>query len=155
MSKIIYPVSYGYLEYDPQNNKTRQEPWWLILKCSVGLMKMYHYFIEREASKVVSSKILGKHIPDFPLIQTGVKVGKSAWGPHISITRGEEPKNKNIWKKYVNRKIYFAYDPNIINQDSYWFLKVHCNLLYDIRTELGLSPLPLVPFHLTIGVEGR
>ena len=39
----------------------------------------------------------------------------------------------------------------VFNGPTYWWLKVTCPELSEIRQELGLSPYPKVDFHLTVG----
>jgi hypothetical protein len=142
--------SYGYLKYDPISETTRQDPWWLVVMCPMGLALFYQWLIEREASKIRNSKdLLG--VGDFPVMSRGVRVHKSVWGPHISLVRGEKPLNKKAWNKYDGKKVYFEYTPMVGTNGCHYWLPVYSDEFVKIREELGLSKEPRAPFHFTIG----
>jgi len=162
--------SYGYLKYDPRHIETRYKDWWLILQCSEGIALYYRYWIQKEATWEVHSRDwlnkaklnpnLDRH---WPVTQKGIKLTRSAWGPHVSVVRGEKPLNIKLWKKYDGKKVWFEYDPKYLNTNGkHWWFRVISPELESIRQELGLTPQPeyfhrdsqtqrVNPFHLTIG----
>ncbi len=157
--------SYGYLKYDPSNRETRTEPWWALLKCDYGLVNYYRYMIKKNQAMEVYSDVWSRDIEinkRWPVKVLDSRLHLSAWGPHISVTRGEAPPNPKLWGKYENEKIEFTYDPRYLNTNGrhYWIRAVSPRL-EEIRRELGLTPQPTYydrsgklrvnPFHLTIG----
>lgn len=124
----------GKVIYDPQvlrpNFKARNHvKWGVILTVPQSIIRYYQEWIRKE---------LNTH------------VNNPAWNAHITITKNQEPTNKAAWKKHAGRVITFEYDPEFKMSDKYFWLPVKSNELSDIRVELGLEPLPYVPFHITI-----
>jgi hypothetical protein len=84
---------------------------------------------------------------------------------HITVSRNEEPPNKEFWKKYDGEKLEFFYLPGLKAGKIYFWLDVYCVRLEEIRLELGLPvvnlfepPLPgfRKRFHLTISnIKGQ
>lgn len=165
--------SHGYLEYDPRHAKTEFEKWWLLLKCDHGLVDYYRHLIERSAVYSIPSNFWAEENKIqldtqniWEIKQVGFKINKSAWGPHISIIRGEKPKNIDLWRKYSGKKIFFEYNPEFINTNGkHWWIRIDSKELEDIRVELGLTPQHMFtdykdgqykvsPMHLTIGFKG-
>lgn len=161
--------SFGYLKYDPKNLETKYKDWWLILKCDDGLTAYYRHWIEKEFAYGLSSKKwlekagLSENEDTWMIVQHGVKTIKSVWGSHISVIRGERPKDISLWQKYENKKIFFEYDPQYINTNKkHWWIRITSPELEEVRLELGLTPQPMFlhrqtgeqrvnPFHLTLG----
>lgn len=162
--------SFGYLKYDPKNLETRYKDWWLILKCDDNLTAYYRYWIEKcYPFSVPSYKWLEKAGIEnnldvyWNITQHGVRTIRSAWGSHISVIRGERPRDISLWKKYEDKKISFEYDPAYINTNGkHWWIRVISSELEEIRLELGLTAQPMYfhrqskeqrvnPFHLTLG----
>lgn len=142
--------SFGYLKYDPVSENSRFDPWWLALMCPMGLALFYQELIRKEATKTVkAAEVFG--FGDWPIQKGNVKVKKSVWGPHISLVRGEEPKNKKLWGKYDGKKVWFEYTPMVGTNGCHYWLPVFSQDFYDIRIELGLPPETRAPFHFTIG----
>lgn len=83
------------------------------------------------------------------LIPSYIHLNKPKYSPHITVTRYETPQNLQIWEAYSGASIYFEYDPNVKNDETYWWLDVYSTKLCEIRAELGLSPKNR--FHMTIG----
>jgi hypothetical protein len=79
------------------------------------------------------------------------RIQKTAWGSHVSIIRGEEPKNKQFWKKYQGKIVQFSYNGEVLTNDIYCWLAIDCEQVLDIREELGLSRTPVFGLHLTLG----
>jgi hypothetical protein len=85
--------STGRLIYDPtiaNKTKTRTEPYWLILACDPEICRYYRYWTE----KTLFLNLL-----------------RPAWGSHITVIRGEQPKYPSFWKKYANTEVKFQYAP--------------------------------------------
>lgn len=173
--------SYGYIEYDPRTS-TKFDKWWMVLKTDVikrkhgysyvknGLSAYYRSLIMKERSVIVNSKEWLKandldSKEEWPLSVRNVKVIRSAWGPHISVVRGEEPKNKKYWGKYQGERVEFSYDPRYINTNGkHWWFRIKSDRLLEIRRELGISPYPIywskgqkrnLHFHLTLGTNAE
>lgn len=160
--------SYGYLKYDPDNKQTRTEPWWALLKCDYGLVNYYRHLILKSyglefTSDILTDKIDAETKKVWPIKVLDARTNTSAWGPHISVIRGEKPVNREYWKRYENERIEFTYDPEYLNTNGrHFWIRAVSPRLEEIRTELGLTPQPTYfhrksgtvrvnPFHLTIG----
>lgn len=130
--------SSGVLRYDPRHKKTRHEDWWLIAECGRGLVLLYKWMLEREATKVIPADKMFDVDATWPITQRGVKVSESAWKAHISVTRGERPRNPRAWKKYEGRRISFEYSPMLQTNGAHWWIPVSSPELEAIRKELGL-----------------
>ncbi len=147
--------SFGRIQYDPSSGKTRQDPWWMIVSCGVGIVKYYQYLICN--SQVINDS--SRRV--FPVkenwnVQRKFGMTISAWGAHISAVRGEEPLNKKFWNKYNNKQIEFLYDPEKLQSNGFnWWIPIESERLQEMRLELGLKSFPAIPFHLTIGAVIR
>ena len=60
---------------------------------------------------------------------------------HVTIVRcyQEVPPNLGVWGKYEGEKIIFHYEPGVRYDEAYFWLRVLCVRIEEIRTELGLS----------------
>jgi hypothetical protein len=85
----------------------------------------------------------------------GLKLYGSRWSPHITIIRGEEPPNKDLWGKYDLDNWEFEYDisPHRDRDSVFWWIDVKCERMLDLREELGLPRFPEYNFHITVGRE--
>jgi hypothetical protein len=110
------------------------EKWWLIADCDAGIGSYYRdlFFLHTHKCE---------------------KLQPPAWKEHITIIRNEEPPeaNKVLWEKYANKPVEFAYSAVPDTDGLFVWLHVECSLFESLREELGLSPKPTIPFHLTIG----
>jgi hypothetical protein len=106
--------------------------WWLILDCDPELGRLL------------------RHLFAVGVYRTR-KAQPPLWGPHVSVVRGEEPADKSHWKKHAGREVAVEYAPTIHLTDDYLWVPVRCEVLLDIREELGLPREPDPPLHLTIG----
>ena len=86
------------------------------------------------------------------LRKAGVNISGSAWGPHISIVRGEKV-NPGTWVTFpdADKLINFELGTLRHNKNGYYWYDLECRELELLRIQLGLSPRPTPPFHLTIG----
>ncbi len=82
------------------------------------------------------------------------KIHPPKWGAHITVLDGRydipEARQK-FWKKYDKQTVEFEYSPRVQQIWKFFVLPVKCDLLEQIRTELGLQPKPL---HITVGRIG-
>jgi hypothetical protein len=123
------------LIYDPTDVgvATRKgfQPWWAAAMLSNNLTAFYRHLI---------------------FLQTGETLTAPMWRSHVSVIRGEEPRNKGAWKKFHGREVTIQYFPErAMQNDKYVWFPAHSVELEDIREELGLRRTPKTPFHLTIG----
>lgn len=123
--------SIGKLIYSPRSHLGDPSKW-LILACDDEICKYYSVLYRQE----------------YPWLP---KLMRPVFGAHISIIRGEKVPNYNLWRMDENKIIEFEYDPGVINNDEYYWLRVKCPYLEDLRIKYGLSPQPKYGFHLTIG----
>lgn len=74
-------------------------------------------------------------------------------GTHITVVPGkyETPPKMELWGKYEGEIIDFTYDNDVTNLGNYYWLRVYCPRIEDIREELGLPRTLPVPWHMTIG----
>lgn len=79
----------------------------------------------------------------------GNHVSYSIWRPHISIIRGE---NGSSWNVEAGKNFTVEVKEEIRrNRRGYYWLDVNSTELEELRINMGLSPKPSPPFHLTIG----
>ena len=77
--------------------------------------------------------------------------------PHISVVR-KEILNLEAWKKlpFVDEEVEFSYSPEVQMDETYYWLRVFCPKLSELRVALGLSPCRFMApegeavFHITI-----
>ena len=86
----------------------------------------------------------------------GIILQAPAWGPHVTIADGTEPKNIKIWEevksKYNNQLIEFEYEIFIKSNSKHWWLKVVCPEVDVIRKELEFDSDLKWSLHLTLGL---
>lgn len=115
---------------------------WVVIEAPYGVVNYYKAYIERRIWK---------------------KLSTSYHKPHITVVpakhNGDFTKHK-LWKKYDGKVVEFKYLPEIYT-DSPWFslgtyfwLRVECPIIAEIRTGFGLPPTLKFPPHLTIGYRG-
>lgn len=79
------------------------------------------------------------------------KLTRPVWGTHISIIRGEKVPNGNLWRLDENKIVEFEYEGGVQDNGEYYWLKVTCPYLSNLREKYGLSRDPRFGFHLTVG----
>jgi hypothetical protein len=121
----------GTVIFDPTAGEAANK-WWAIVECPKDIIDYYKYWVTKNQK---------------------IKISAPLFGSHISIIRGEEPKDKfkHLWRFRHGEEVEFTYTPDYENLGEYWWLNVECPRLVEIRRELGLSDLPDYKFHLTIG----
>lgn len=123
--------SIGKLIYSPRSHLANSERW-LIVMCDDEISKYYRKLFYTE----------------YPWLG---KLTRPVWGTHISIIRGEKIPNANLWKLDENKIIEFEYEGGVKDNGEYYWLKVNCPYLSNLREKYGLSREPRFGFHLTIG----
>jgi len=123
--------SIGKLVYSPRTHLASSERW-LVVMCDDELSKYYRSLFYME----------------YPWLG---KLSRPVWGTHISVIRGEKIPNHNLWKMDEGKIIKFEYEPGVIDNGEYYWLKVKCDYLSELREKYGLSGRPKFGFHLTIG----
>lgn len=93
----------------------------------------------------------------------GKKISTSYHRPHITILlskrEGNLIKHPN-WTKHHNKTVQFKYYSKIYTDNEWFFLgqyfwlRVECPIIYQIRSELGLKPNSGLSPHCTIGFRG-
>src|ERR1700686_2711710 len=123
--------SIGKLVYSPRTHLSLSDKW-LVLMCDAEISKYYRHLFYRE----------------FPYRG---KLTRPVWGTHISTIRGEYVHKMELWGLSANKMIEFEYDGGVLDNKEYYWLKVKCPYLSELRIKYGLTPEPRFGFHLTIG----
>jgi len=123
--------SIGKLIYSPRTHLGSNDKW-LALMCDDEISKYYRHMFSKE----------------FPWKGA---LTRPIWGTHISVIRGEKISNPNLWGLNNNQIISFEYQPGVLDNGQYFWLKAKCPALSNLRVQYGLSPEPRFGFHLTIG----
>jgi hypothetical protein len=109
--------------------------WWLIVKVNEDVCRYYRNLIHFQ--------------------YRSLRLNPSKHGAHITVIAGkyEQPddEHKPLWSKYEGERIEFEYSPEIETNNEYFWAKVECKRIEEIRAELGLPPKIKHPWHLTIG----
>lgn len=127
--------SLGKLVYSPRTHLASNERW-LVLMCDDQLSAYYRELYAKEHKALNTDR--------------STKLTRPVWGAHISVIRGEKLDQK-IWGKNANKFVDFEYEPGVMDNGEYFWLKVVCPALSELRVDYGLSPEPRFGFHLTIG----
>lgn len=74
-------------------------------------------------------------------------------GAHVTGIAGtyEQPPDFEIFWKFHLQPISFRYSNEVQTDGSYYWLRVECEELEEIRKQIGLMPTIKYPWHLTIG----
>lgn len=137
--------SLGKLVYSPRTHLASNERW-LVLMCDDQLSAYYRELYAKEHKALNTDR--------------STKLTRPVWGAHISIIRGERIAQKSggsispavtPWGKDANKLVEFEYEPGVMDNGEYFWLKVTCPTLAELRVSYGLTPEPKFGFHLTIG----
>lgn len=84
---------------------------------------------------------------------------RPAWADHITIVRDEKPtitedKVKSFWRKYIGQSIECRVILEPETNGYYWWLPIISEAACVLRRELGLTPSPEIPLHLSFGHTG-
>jgi hypothetical protein len=94
--------------------------WWLCVDCDQNLADYYR-----------------------ALMPKAWDARRGRYDAHITVSRDEEPVNKEAWKKYDGQQIEFFYLPGVKFGKIYYWLDIYCKQLEEIRLELGLPVVNL------------
>ena len=123
--------SLGKIIYSPRTHLKSSDKW-AILSCDDEISKYYRYLFYKE----------------FPWKG---KLTRPVWGSHISFIRNEFITNFDLWKLDNNKIVEFEYDGGVEDNGEYFWLKVRCPYLFDLREKYNLKREPKFGLHLTIG----
>lgn len=89
----------------------------------------------------------------YPYLNSGqsTKLTRPVWGAHISVIRGEFIPNFKLWRLDEGKLVNFDYEAGVIDNGEYYWLKVTCPALSELREKYGLPREPRFGFHLTVG----
>ena len=129
--------STGKLRYSAKRQSSDQN-WWIVLDCDPEIGRYYRHLYHIGHSRCR-------------------KLARPFWGTHITVSRNEQPTNMSVWRAYAGKQVTFQYTGGIENNygperyRSFFWVKVVCPELLEIREELGLTRNPKIDLHLTIG----
>jgi len=87
--------------------------------------------------------------------QHGIILQRPAFGPHISVVRGEEIE-KDKWESfkslYHQKDLKFIYEATPRTNGKHVWLRVRCSELNDLREQMGYKREGVWGFHLTLGM---
>ena len=128
--------SMGKLVYSPKSHLANPSKW-LVVMCDDEISRYYRHLYSLE----------------YPYLNSGMstKLGRPVWGTHISVLRGEFVPNFKLWGLDANKIIEFEYESGVLDNKEYFWLKVQCPYLLDLREKYGLPRQPKFGLHLTIG----
>jgi hypothetical protein len=129
--------STGKLVYSPRTHLASSERW-LVLMCDDEIANYY-------------MKLYQMAYPPYLNGGYSLKLSRAVWGAHVSIIRGEKVPNMNLWGLDANKIIEFEYEPGVIDNGEYYWLKAKCPYLEELRQRYGLPRQPRFGLHLTIG----
>jgi hypothetical protein len=155
------PTATGVLVFDPVSDGVRSKPWYAIVRCDEGWFRLYEHWMSfngptRWAKVTDDARVFGGQFvdrtPRLALVREGFQ--RPAWGPHITVVRGEQPmgQGRNLWGTAYPRPLVFTFDPELRTNGKHWWINIECPEILDIRYKLGLRPEPRVRLHLTVGV---
>lgn len=143
----------GRIVYDPRRGdmKARVKNWCVVEIDCVDLIDYYRWFVDKNWWDADTRSVKRTY-------------HRAAWGSHISVIRGEYPKqNQNDWGKYrANERVSIRYN-GMIRQtsnayyadepDKFWFIDAQWDEYVEFRKHFGLSwnhnGVPFRP-HITV-----
>lgn len=127
--------SIGKIVYSPRSHLGINKRW-AALMCDDEIGLYYRSLFTKEYP-YLNGKIIGR-------------LTRPIWGSHISFLRNEQPTNE-LWGLDNNKIVEFEYDGGVLDNNIYFWLKVKCPYLSELRIKYGLTPEPRFGFHLTVG----
>lgn len=128
--------SIGKLVYSPRTHLSSSDKW-LVVMGDDEISKYYRHLYSKEYPYLNGDR--------------STKLTRPVWGTHISVIRGERLQDPKLWRIDENKIIEFEYQGGVIDNGEYYWLKVNCPYLGDLRQKMGLPREPRFGFHLTIG----
>ena len=131
--------SSGNIVYSPKSHLGSTKDW-AILKCDDNFTNYYNKLFQL-AFPYRNGNIHGR-------------ITRTVLGSHLSFIR-QEFVDPSLWGLNKNKLVEFEYDPYPQFNNQYVWFNVKCDYLSKLRVELGLTPNPKMPFHLTIGLINK
>jgi hypothetical protein len=128
--------SIGKLVYSPRTHLSSSDRW-LVVMGDDEISRYYRHLYSKEYPYLNGDR--------------STKLTRPVWGTHISVIRGEHLQNPKLWRLDEGKVIEFEYEGGVIDNGEYYWLKVNCPYLGDLREKMGLRREPRFGFHLTIG----
>ena len=128
--------SLGKLVYSPRSHLGLNDKW-VVLMCDDEISRYYRELYAKE----------------YPYLNGdgAKKLTRPVWGAHISFIRNEKNVNQKLWGLDANKIIEFEYEGGVLDNKEYYWLKVKCDYLCELREKYGLHREPRFGLHLTIG----
>jgi hypothetical protein len=132
--------SFGKLIYSPYSHLGSNKNW-LVLMADDEISRYYRFLYSKQ----------------YPYINSDYsnKLTRPVWGAHISIIRGEKIPNMNLWGIDANKIIEFEYEGGAKDNKTYFWLKVKCLYVEDLREKYGLPRCGKHGLHMTIGLSSK
>lgn len=131
--------SKGKIKFDPKairdpSSKMFKPNWVIVTLEENDIVEYYSWFLEKEY---------------------GIRLQRPAFGPHISLIRGE-PINEDLWKigkgKWDGHEVEFQYISPPRTNGKHWWLRIFDETeLERIRTDIGYDKKGMWVLHLTVG----
>jgi hypothetical protein len=108
--------------------KIRYKGEWIVVEAPYDIVNYYKWWVEKFIWK---------------------KISTSYHKPHITVLAGKHEKGLDkhpLWGKYEGKEVEFKYfsrietDDRYLSYGRYFWLRVECPFLAQLRTELGLKP---------------
>jgi hypothetical protein len=160
VTTLFTGTAQGWLKPNPEGDTTKARPGWLILQCDRDWTWLVRRWLVlhghgRWARVVDPSRVMpdGRSVDRVPRLARVTDFVPPAWGPHISVTRGEhiDKTQRGLWRSLPNRPVDFSFDPDLKFNGEYFWFQVQCDELLDLREQLGLRREPKQRLHLTVG----
>lgn len=132
--------SVGKIIYSPASH-IGDNSRWAILACDDGISEYYRRLYDLEQPPYLNGN-------------RALKMIRPVWGSHISWLRGNEVGLKQ-WGIDAGKMIDFEYEPGVMDNGMYYWLRVKCPYLLELREKMGLPARPKYGLHLTIGVSAK
>ena len=141
----------GTLDYDPDRGRldSGRQRNWLVLNVGPGMSSLARYWIHQNPVYYGFAKL---------------DVKKPIFYPHVSIVRGEQLKNPDMWKKYQGCRVEYEYtiEPHITRGNKgesvnaqFFFVYARSPWFSNLRKELGLHTHrpdgSELHYHITVG----
>ena len=128
--------SIGKLVYSPRTHLSSSDRW-LVVMGDDEISRYYRHLYSKEYPYLNGDR--------------STKLTRPVWGTHISVIRGERLNDPKLWRLDEGKLIEFEYEGGVIDNGEYFWLKVNCPYLGDLREKMGLRREPRFGFHLTVG----
>ena len=106
-----------------------EDNWWLLLQCDKGIVDFYVWLANRYGIPILKG---------------------SKYGPHISVVKGELPRNIEFWNSLNGQSAEILYTNQVRVEQGYAFLDVRSEELAEVRRKLGFDTIKM-SYHLSLG----